>query len=418
MDLRAALTVIALASLAPAQTDGAALQRTVEELCRRDSSGRLTWLVNTLKAKGAPATVQQFIPKSGALGNNILVTYGKTEPTVVVLARYDRIRVSPGANGSAAGCAVLLGLVDALKSWPVDGRRIVLAFLDRSATGTVGAAGFLQESGPHRIAGALSLDFMGGGDTAVYGPVAPGVENGARALLEKALAGLAAAEQPRASLPKMPPSPSRAFARCGVDAVGLVMAPGAELDELRAHLTWKRTPGGRRPKRPDFLARMWTPRDGPKSIEPGVLLRGLKIARAFIAVGAVSKARGYPVRDGYDKRSKELYALVMSGVVEGLGSTTGEHVKLLAALGPRGFFQTLSRAAFQDLDGSAQPVIVRLLRTFVSGPELKGDVAKLLEDDADLVAGLAAVWKEHGEGMIWDGEIPAFRPGEEEKPVK
>lgn len=409
-----ALILPVIPAPAPAQDPGAAMKATVDAMCPLGNEGRRDHLRLELIKAGLKPERLDFAPESGKPGRNLVVTFGTEQPAIVISAHTDRIKISPGANDDASGCAVLLQIardLAARRKSSKPQRMIVCAFLDRGASRSYGPYGLLAHYATTRFLACLDLDMVGVGDTVLHGPVAWPRADAAQLALTAALAGIPEKELPRRGLVKMPPSDVAAYRKHGLDAVTVSMAPSAEVDALEKYLGWRRQPGQRRPSRPRYLARARTPRDGAATVSAEALMRAHRVASAWLAEAEQRTEAGRTPDMDHGRRCRELRRLLATGDPSRLGGRTGTHVDLIAAVGPRGFFRTVVEALEADRDGRVEPVACKLLQTYVAGPRLVRPVSVLLEENAPhpLAEGLAELYRTHWADLTWDADTPAFR---------
>ncbi len=91
---------------------------------------------------------------------------GEEPTTIVLLAHYDSVAGSPGANDNASGVALLLRLIERLRDDPLEGLSLRFVFCGAEEPFLVGSRVDANETvttGRPRIAGCLNLDMVGVG---------------------------------------------------------------------------------------------------------------------------------------------------------------------------------------------------------------------------------------------------------------
>lgn len=110
----------------------------------------VAWLAEIgVEAELQPAThVERRLPGwvRGAQVVNVLTRLEGTDPTgtLVLMSHYDSVQISPGAADDAAGVAVLLETVRALRAGPRPRNDVLFLFTDGEEVGRDGAAAFLS----------------------------------------------------------------------------------------------------------------------------------------------------------------------------------------------------------------------------------------------------------------------------------
>lgn len=115
-------------------------------------------------AQGSPAVLQTSGSERLATGMNLLVHPGSGAPSIVVVAHYDSVPGSPGANDNAAGIAVWLETIrrtrrDAPVLFVATAAEELMFVGARAAVGQLAADGVLAG-----LAGCLAIDMIGVGE--------------------------------------------------------------------------------------------------------------------------------------------------------------------------------------------------------------------------------------------------------------
>ena len=207
-----------------------ALTRLLES---RDNAAREGAVAQYLTARGVPFARHRFATFEGA-GENFSVDVGAGDRVLVLVAHHDAVPASPGANDNAASVAILLTLLERLAAAPPSRLRVRLLFPACEELGYLGARAYVRATPLGGVAGVLSLELCGVGDTlAVWdaGEETPflGTVRGAFESLGRR------ADETYHVVGRIPVfgSDHRAFALAGVPAYGLTVVPAAEADALR-----------------------------------------------------------------------------------------------------------------------------------------------------------------------------------------
>jgi hypothetical protein len=203
-------------------------------LTARDNAAREAAVASWLGSRGVPFTRHRFATFEGR-GDNYAVDVGGGDRTLVLVAHHDAVPGSPGANDNAASVAILLTLLERLAAAPPARLRVRLFFPACEELGYLGSRVYVRETSLERIAGVLSLELCGvgdtlalwdaGADTEFLGRVSGAFENLGRR-----------AEEGYRVVGRIPVfgSDHRAFAAAGIPAYGLTVIPAAEAETLRA----------------------------------------------------------------------------------------------------------------------------------------------------------------------------------------
>ena len=133
-------------------------------LTARDNAAREAAVASWLGARGVPFTRHRFATFEGR-GDNYVVDLGAGDRTLVLIAHHDAVPDSPGANDNAASVAILLALLERLAAAPPSRLRVRLLFPACEELGYLGARAYVRDASLDRVAGVLSLELCGMGDT-------------------------------------------------------------------------------------------------------------------------------------------------------------------------------------------------------------------------------------------------------------
>jgi aminopeptidase YwaD len=198
----------------------------------RDNAAREAAVARFLTARGIPFATHRFDTFEGA-GENFAVDVGHGDRVLLLAAHHDAVPGSPGANDNAAAVGILLHLIGRVSVPP--SLRVRFLFPACEERGYLGARAYVRDVPLASIAGVLSLELCGIGDTlAVWdaGEETPFLKTVGGALGDLGLRR----DESWHQVGRIPVfgSDHRAFADAGVPAYGLSVVPSAEADALRA----------------------------------------------------------------------------------------------------------------------------------------------------------------------------------------
>lgn len=203
-------------------------------LTARDNASREAAVATWLAARGVPFTRHRFGTFEGR-GENYVVDVGSGDRTLVLIAHHDAVPGSPGANDNAASVGILLSLLERLATAPPARLRVRLLFPACEELGYLGSRAYVRDASLVGVAGVLSLELCGRGDTLAIWDA-----EGETPFLRTVRGALESigrrADETYHVVGRIPMfgSDHRAFAAAGVPAYGLTVAPAADADALRA----------------------------------------------------------------------------------------------------------------------------------------------------------------------------------------
>ena len=249
----------------------------------RSNAARQTAVARWLQARGVPFRSQRFATFEGR-GETFWVDVGRGDRALVLIAHHDAVPGSPGANDNAASVAILLAL---LERWAArePSVRVRLLFPACEELGYLGSRVWVRAHGVRDVAGVLSLELPGVGDSVALWDATD--DTPFLGLVRRAFegAGLRADESYHV-VGRLPVfgSDHRAFARAGAPAYGLTSVPAVEADVLRQFvfhpLRSTLRGAGRRP--PPFDT-YHTSRDTRATLDAAALDRVVRALEAVIA---------------------------------------------------------------------------------------------------------------------------------------
>ena len=235
-----------------------------------------------LERRGVTVARHRFASFEGS-GENLSVEIGGGDRVVVLIAHHDAVPGSPGANDNAAAVGILLHLLPRLEVPP--SLRVRLLFTAAEELGYLGARLYVRDVPLQNIAGVLSLELCGIGDSLVVWDV--GAETDFLRGVTGALEGLGLRRDEGYHVVGRIPvfgSDHRAFAAAGIPAYGLSVVPFAQVDALRRFvLSPVRSALLHAIRRPPPFDTYHTNRDASSTLEPRALDF---VARALTAIVA------------------------------------------------------------------------------------------------------------------------------------
>src|SRR6266850_2296428 len=199
----------------------------------RSNADREAALLRWLQARNFPIARHRFETFEGR-GENLSVDVGHGDRIVVLAAHHDAVPGSPGANDNAASVAVLLTLLERWTKREPAGVRVRLMFPACEELGYLGARVWVRDHGVSGIAGVLSLELPGVGDSLAVWDAAE--ETPFLGTVRRAFEGFGLrVDEGYHVVGRIPVfgSDHRAFADAGVPAYGLTTVPAHEVPALR-----------------------------------------------------------------------------------------------------------------------------------------------------------------------------------------
>jgi Zn-dependent M28 family amino/carboxypeptidase len=253
-------------------------------LCGRDNPSREAALPRYLQYRGIAFTRHPFTRPQGR-GDTFAVELGEGPRVLVLCAHHDAIPGSPGANDNAAAVGILLHLIPRLPSRIARGWRVRLLFTAAEELDYLGARAYVEDTAPSDVAGVLSLELCGIGDTVALwdaGEATPFLDGVTGALESIGLAR----ESGYRVVGRIPTfgSDHRAFAAAGIPAYGFTMVPAAHADALRGFvLSPLRSTMRSLIRRPPPFHTYHTSADALETLEPVALHRAAAALTAVVA---------------------------------------------------------------------------------------------------------------------------------------
>lgn len=247
--------------------------RLVEVMSGQSNEERLHILTEALTASGIPYELDPFTI-DGKNGTNVFADLGATEaPTLIIVAHYDRVMGSAGANDNASCVAAAISAYERLRaSGPLENINVRFLFPDKEEVGLVGAQGYIENHGVENIVGVASFEMCGIGDAFGIWDIRGDLEssNIVKAL-QQAGKDVGVYNETHGPVPRYSSDHHRFFLK-GVPAVGVTVLPKTDGQTLRDYIAnpnafkWVRTAN-----RPIIFQTYHSPEDLPSTINPKAL---------------------------------------------------------------------------------------------------------------------------------------------------
>jgi peptidase M28-like protein len=248
----------------------------------RGNAERQAAVARWLHGRGVPFTRERFETFEGR-GENFCVDVGRGERALVLIAHHDAVPGSPGANDNAASVAILLSLLERWAAREPAGR-VRLLFPACEELGYLGSRAWVRAHGVADVAGVLSLELPGIGDSLALWDAGPATPFLSRVQGSFEGIGLRADESYHV-VGRIPVfgSDHRAFAAAGVPAYGLTSVPAAEAAALRAFVFHPlRTLLHSKGRRPPPFDTYHTARDAGGTLDETALSRMTRALQAVV----------------------------------------------------------------------------------------------------------------------------------------
>ena len=267
---RIVLTALLLLLQAP-RTPADHLRETTAAIAAGDTTAdRRAAITDRLKMAGVDFLVEDFVSGTRNGANVVATLPGKPGTRTMLLgAHYDRVAKGHGAVDNAASCAVLLELIERLKSKPL-ANTVTVVFFDLEELGLLGSRSYFQtHAGSALPALAMNFDIFGYGETFF---VTPSKSDGPLlTALQQAAAesGFAVRSIP---ITQYPSSDHRSMALAGIETLGVTLIDGTEIDSVI-------TPG---PTRSRILSMIHTDADTMDQIREQDMAKALPVLERTI----------------------------------------------------------------------------------------------------------------------------------------
>jgi len=250
----------------------------------RSNAEREAAVASYLEARGVPFARHPFASSEGS-GENFIVEIGSGRRVLLLIAHHDAVPGSPGANDNAAAIGILLTLLERLAASVPPGLRVRLLFTAAEERGYLGARKYARGANLAELAGVLSLELCGIGDTlAVWDAVDQTPFLGR---VRAAFDGIGLRRDESYHIAGRIPlfgSDHRAFAPAGVPAYALTVVPAAQAEALRQFIFNPARSAFRfLVKRPAPFDTYHTARDRGSTLEPAALALTLRALEAVVA---------------------------------------------------------------------------------------------------------------------------------------
>jgi hypothetical protein len=250
----------------------------------RSNAEREAAVASYLEARGVPFARHPFESSEGS-GENFTVEFGSGRRVLLLIAHHDAVPGSPGANDNAAAVGILLTLLERLAASVPPSLRVRLLFTAAEERGYLGARKYARGANLAELAGVLSLELCGIGDTLAIWDVVD--QTPVLGRVRAAFEGMGLRRDQSYHLAGRIPlfgSDHRAFAPAGVPSYALTVVPAAQAEALRQFIfTPARSAMRFFVKRPVPFDTYHTPRDRGSTLEPAALALTLRALEAVIA---------------------------------------------------------------------------------------------------------------------------------------
>lgn len=239
-----------------------------------DTAARRQAIVQALSDAGIQHQLEEFTFPAFT-GTNIVadIPQANASRTLLLGAHYDRVAQGNGAVDNASSCAVLLELLAALKTSPLQNYTVRGVFFDMEERGLVGSqAYFAKARDGAKPALALNLDIFGYGDT--FFAVSPSPASGPLlAALQQAAKEASMPVRLIETVAQYPASDHRIMITAGIDTVGLALIDGSEIDGILQ-------PRGNSP--PRIMSVIHTPQDTIDNVRDADVEKALPVVERML----------------------------------------------------------------------------------------------------------------------------------------
>jgi Peptidase family M28 len=250
----------------------------------RANAERQAAVAGYLEARGVPFARHPFESSEGS-GENFTVELGSGRRVLLLIAHHDAVPGSPGANDNAAAVGILLALMERLAPSVPPGLRVRLLFTAAEERGYLGARKYARGANLAELAGVLSLELCGIGDTLALWDAVDQTPFLGR--LRAAFEGIGLRRDEGYHIAGRIPlfgSDHRAFAPAGVPSYALTVVPAAQAEALRQFIFNPARSALRfLVKRPVPFDTYHTSRDRGSTLEPAAMTLTLKALEAVVA---------------------------------------------------------------------------------------------------------------------------------------
>jgi len=250
----------------------------------RSNADRQAAVASYLEARGVPFGRHPFESSEGS-GENFSIELGSGRRVLLLIAHHDAVPGSPGANDNAAAVGILLTLLERLAASVPPSLRVRLLFTAAEERGYLGARKYARGGNLAGLAGVLSLELCGIGDTLAIWDAVDRTPFLGR--LCAAFEGMGLRRDESYHIAGRIPlfgSDHRAFAPAGVPSYALTVVPAAQAEALRQFIfTPTRSALRFFVKRPAPFDTYHTSRDRGSTLEPAAMALTLRALEAVVA---------------------------------------------------------------------------------------------------------------------------------------
>ncbi|MEH6526405.1 MAG: M28 family peptidase [Sneathiella sp.] len=247
--------------------------RLVEVMSGRSNEERLHILTEALTASEIPYELDPFTI-DGKNGTNAFADLGPIDaPTLIIVAHYDRVMGSAGANDNASCVASVISAYEMLRAaGPLKNINVRFLFPDKEEVGLIGTQGYIKNHGVENVLGVASFEMCGIGDAFGIWDLRDNLESSKIVkAIQQAGKDLGVHNETHGPVPRYSSDHHR-FYLTGIPAVGVTVLPEADGQTLRDYIAnpnafrWIRTAN-----RPTIFQTYHSPQDLPSTIDPKAL---------------------------------------------------------------------------------------------------------------------------------------------------
>ncbi len=227
------------------------LRADLERFVGKENPGRLKVLSQLLKSKGISSHIESYEYKKSEVfadkedisadekklwdalsnnnkGENLIVTLGAGEKTIVLGAHYDRVPQGDGVVDNASSSIILVRLAEALKHQSLNYQLKIVWFGDEEID-LIGSKKFVKTHKDQNIVSMINLDVNAYGDATMMGPTKYTGEN---RLYDMAKKACRKHNFKFVEFPEYGESDNESFTAVGIESISIGIAPVAEAYEF------------------------------------------------------------------------------------------------------------------------------------------------------------------------------------------
>lgn len=188
----------------------------LNRIALKDNNKRREVLTLILRELNCPYWVQ-CEKLNGKWIENIIVSFNKGFPRLVIGAHYDTVNNSTGANDNGSSVCILIEVIKRYMNNP-PAIPMDIVFFDLEEEGTLGSKSYINHISPNGIISMINLDICGVGDNIVIAPV----KNLENSLLGKAIYSVEKLGRHKTRIiEKLPSGDDRRFEEAGISNISV-----------------------------------------------------------------------------------------------------------------------------------------------------------------------------------------------------